>query len=152
RNTTVSNIQSDVFFFKASVSGTAYTDANHDGHFNPGEPLAKNLTVKLIDTDGNVVASAQTDPMGHYQFNAQEGLGTGTYFVEAFAPNGDMLSKTPALNITKGDTNLTGVDLAVPPPQGNSTPLPPPKSGNPAPPPPKSGSQTQQSGPVNLPP
>jgi hypothetical protein len=50
-----------------SISGTVFMDANRNG-LDDGEPGLSNVTVDLLDGDGNVVASLQTSESGDYVF------------------------------------------------------------------------------------
>ena len=61
RNSEVSNLQPDVFFLHASISGQVLNDANADGRRESVEQGLKGVTVKLLDSAGNVVATTQTD-------------------------------------------------------------------------------------------
>jgi hypothetical protein len=63
-NTGVTNLQSDVFIFQASISG-----AVRDGS---GQGVA-GITVQLLDTNGDVLATIVTDSQGRYTFNQQSG-------------------------------------------------------------------------------
>ena len=56
-NTDITNLQSDVMLFTASVSGTVFSYANRNGGL-PG------ITVELKDSDGDIVATTRADPQG----------------------------------------------------------------------------------------
>ncbi|MGD9648088.1 MAG: peroxidase family protein [Pirellulales bacterium] len=88
RNTELTNLQSNVFFFKASVSGTVFADADRDGRRDRGESPLAGLVVELVSLGENeVVATTTTDARGHYQFNVQSGLRTGDYQVRVVESN-----------------------------------------------------------------
>src|SRR5436190_19335147 len=58
RDTTLTNLQSDVFFFKIGISGTVFEDHDRDGRLGTRERGLAGLTVELLDVDtGEVVAA-----------------------------------------------------------------------------------------------
>src|SRR3989442_14568215 len=61
-NTNITNLQSDVFLFKASISGSVFLN---QGAFNRGGGGA-GITVQLKNSDGDVVATTITDRQGRY--------------------------------------------------------------------------------------
>ncbi len=50
----------------ALVSGHVWLDVNHNDIFDSSEPLVPGMVVELLDSGGNVVASAITDAVGYY--------------------------------------------------------------------------------------
>jgi len=71
------------------ITGEIWFDRNKDGVDNaPGDNLAY-ATVKLLDSDFNVIETTQTDVHGHYGF---ESLQPGTYHVD-FGPHHDYTAK-----------------------------------------------------------
>jgi hypothetical protein len=126
-NTHITNLQSDVFVFRASISGSVFT-----GGWRPtGVP---GLTVLLEDDAGDILARTVTDRMGHYVFtqlsgpagnpeNASGLSATGTYHVVLVLPSGARLTTPPpaAVTISRGDTSVTGLDFGIdlggPPPR-----------------------------------
>ncbi len=60
-NTDITNLQSDVFVFKSSISGTVSTNSNTFGHRGSVPAGLSGVTVQLQDADGNVLATAVTD-------------------------------------------------------------------------------------------
>jgi hypothetical protein len=111
-NTHITNLQNDVFVFRASISGTV-TLAGASGRQPQG--LA-GVTVQLKDDSGAVVATTVTDHFGRYLFYQQNGLtGTGTYTVSVVLPSGDrQVSPSPApITITRGDVNVCGVNFTL---------------------------------------
>jgi peroxidase len=150
-NTNVTNLQPDVFVFQASISGTVTAAPSGGGKAQTPPPGVPGITVQLQDTSGNVLATTKTDAQGHYLFNQQSGpaanpdnapgvSAVGSYNIVLVLPSGyTQTSANPApVNITNGDTHVTGVDFVVntgstmtPPPggQGQGGQLPPPPSG-----------------------
>jgi len=109
-NTNITNLQSDVFVFKASIGGTVVEDPHAVGQ--PG------YTVQLKDDNGNVLATTTTDSSGHYSFNQQTGIGgTGNYTIALLLPSGmTQVSANPStITISRGDVNVSGVSFKVAP-------------------------------------
>lgn len=61
------------------VSGTVWAENDYDGLFATDEAKLQNITVQLISNDGTVVATAQTNKLGQYDFT---GLAPGNYYVK----------------------------------------------------------------------
>jgi peroxidase len=152
-NTTITNLQSDVFAFYASISGTVFTDANHNARQDRGELGLANATVNLLDaTDGSVIATTKTDRSGNYQFTAVEGLSTGRFRIQEVLPPGwTQTTAAPAVQaITRGDTFIGGINFGDY--QGGSHTPPPPWMPPPnAPPPPMAPGSPHQPPPMNPP-
>jgi hypothetical protein len=113
RNTNLTNLQSNVFFFRVSASGTVFADANRNGRRDFNERPLENLRVNLIDLSGEIVGTATTDARGVFRFDISNGLGVGRYTVHVELPN-RLTQTTPdsVISITRGDTMVTR-DLAV---------------------------------------
>jgi len=58
----------------SSIGDLVYLDLNGNGVWDPGEPGIPGVTVALLDSAGNVIATTTTDPSGQYLF---EGLPAG---------------------------------------------------------------------------
>jgi serine/threonine protein kinase len=126
-NTNITNLQSDVMEFKASISGTVLSASTTNGHAaslgggghgqrNGAQHGLGGITVELMDDSGNVVGTTTTDSRGHYTFNQQTGIGgTGNYTVALVLPTGDnQTSKSPStILISRGDVNVRGVNFTV---------------------------------------
>jgi hypothetical protein len=115
-NTNITNLQNDVFRFRASISGTVTLN----GRGAPG------ITVELEDTAGDILATTTTGIGGTYFFNqlsgpaanVENGSGvsaTGNYLVRLVLPTGfRQLSSDPgAVAVTRGDTHVTGVNFSL---------------------------------------
>jgi hypothetical protein len=118
RNTAISNLQSNVFFFKVSISGTVFDDDNRDGRQDNGEHGFAAFTVQLKDDTGAVLSTTKTDANGFYLFNNFNGLSaTGNYTVSVVVPTG-FINTTPTsvtIQISRGDINADadfGLDRA----------------------------------------
>jgi hypothetical protein len=113
-NTGVTNLQSDVFKFTASISGTVF--AGHGGGARRGSSGLSGVTVQLQDSSGNVLATTLTDARGHYSFDQFSGLsGTGEYNVRLVLSSGDtQTSANPSpILIRRGGLNVSGVNFVV---------------------------------------
>jgi hypothetical protein len=116
-NTAITNLQSDVFFFKVSISGTVFLDFDGDGgqraFFEPGVP---GITVNLLNDSGQVVATTTTDSNGHYVFTDQTGIpGTGNFTV-AIVPPSFLHQTTPnpaTIHLSRGGLDIDGIDFGV---------------------------------------
>jgi hypothetical protein len=104
-NTGLTNLQSNVFYFKASISGTVFT-ADPGRHVLP-RGLA-GVTVQLLDGDGNVVATTTTNSLGRYEFDNFSGIdGTGNYTIHLVTPAGYTAASpvNVSVPISRGDIN-----------------------------------------------
>src|SRR5580704_12414053 len=122
-NTNITNLQSDVFLFKASISGTVNLNlfgGNRGGIGLPG------LTVQLEDTSGDILAATTTGRGGTYSFNQLStgntnpaitpGVsGTGTYQVVVVLPSFlQQIGQGPGtVSVTRGGQNFTNVNVEV---------------------------------------
>ena len=71
----------------SQISGQVHADGNGDCVFNPAdgdEPLA-DVTLELLDANGQVIATTQTDSQGNYSFND---LLPGEYSIRQVQPDG----------------------------------------------------------------
>jgi len=134
RNTTVSNLQQNVFFLKTSISGTVFNDANQDGARNPNEQGLAGVTVRLLDAGGLVVAQTLTDAQGNYSFR---GLDLGKYRVEEQTPSGVKTTSSPVIDtaLTRG-MDVRHLDFGLIKVVAKQT-APPPTTKPMAPPPPR---------------
>jgi protocatechuate 3,4-dioxygenase beta subunit len=69
----------------AAVNGTKWLDLNGDGQFNQGEEGLEGVTIRLLDSNGDIFATAVTADDGSYTF---DGLKAGSYTVEEIVPEG----------------------------------------------------------------
>lgn len=137
RNTSLTSIQKNAFFFKAGVSGTVLADGNRNGKTDRTDRPAANAKVQLILVeDGSVVHEEQTDPQGNFSFDVAEDLRTGVYRVQVLGSDGTVLATSGDLSITGGD-DFERVTLLIPASASPTTPKP----GTPQP---KPGAGNQQ--------
>jgi hypothetical protein len=122
-NTNITNLQSDVMYFKASISGTVLGGPGGRGR---NTSYVGGLVVNLEDASGDILATTATDLHGHYTFNqlsgpaADAGNGpgvsaTGTYQVVLQLPTGvKQISSNPsAITISRGDSTVNAVNFYV---------------------------------------
>ncbi len=71
----------------ASISGVVHVDANGDCVYDPGqgERLLANVTIELLDANGNVVETTTTDSNGAYEFT---NVLPGEYSIREQQPEG----------------------------------------------------------------
>lgn len=72
------------------ISGTVYEDADNSSYLEDGEAHFSGLTVTLLDSEGNVVATTTTNDEGAYLFEHVPG-GTD-YTIVTATPEGDYLA------------------------------------------------------------
>jgi hypothetical protein len=114
-NTGLTNLQSNVFYFRAAIRGTVSTSSNRMRVTPRG--LA-GMTVQLLDDSGQVVATTRTDSQGNYRFDNFTGIdGTGTYSAHLVVPAGFAQSSAnpPPISISRGDLVVSGVNFVVAP-------------------------------------
>jgi peroxidase len=108
-NTHITNMQADAFRFTASISGTVFNDLNGNGVQDAGEGALSGRVVELEDSDGEVLATRQTDSNGRYAFSNLDGISTGQFQVLAVPPNNVTIT-TPnpvTVTFTRGDQSFT---------------------------------------------
>ena len=118
RNTALTNLQPDVFFFRTSIGGTVFADGNRDGRQQPGEPGVPGATLTLVDAAGATVATTRSDTAGGYVFRR---LDLGSFRVVVAPPAGAVGPTTTSgtttsrtVSITRG-MDVRDVSIGVPP-------------------------------------
>lgn len=134
RNTPLTNLQPNVFFFYNNIQGTVTAPpAPTTGHGAPG-PMAgqsrplPGITVELLQ-DGQVVATTKTDEAGHYLFQQ---AGAGRFTVEVELPDSStwktLSPSSVEVDITRGQAGPAGAAAAnfvVQPPAPPAGMMPP---------------------------
>ena len=110
RNSSVTNIQPGVFFFKASIAGNVFADGNRDGARQSVEAGLASVAVSLVDASGATVASTRTNAKGDYVFGR---LSIGSYRV-VVTPAGGPAITSGVVPITRGDV-IAKSNIGVPP-------------------------------------
>ncbi len=96
RNTEVTNLQRNVFFMSASISGTVF-DNDRNG-------LA-GVTVELLNGDGDVVDATVTNKRGRYRFTGL--TETGDYQVRVLRPTDfGIVAETRDVLVSRGDLDI----------------------------------------------
>ncbi len=132
-NTNITNLQSDVFLFRATISGTvsrgpeSFAGSRQSGSMSGSMGMA-GFTLELEDDSGDILATTTTNSQGQYSFSQLSGAAasleltpgvsaTGTYRVVLLLPAGAHRSSRASSLITigVGDTNITGVDFNLDP-------------------------------------
>jgi hypothetical protein len=117
-NTGITNLQSDVFKFTASISGKVTSSSFASGRSSPGSSPRglSGITVQLEDSSGDVLGTTVTDQSGNYQFDQLTGVGgTGEYTVRLVVPAGFVqITKNPAtISISRGRIDVSAVDFVL---------------------------------------
>lgn len=113
RNTLLTNLQSDVFSFHASVGGNVFADLNRDGERQPREIGVAGTMLTLVSSTGTAIATTTSDARGNYGF---KGLDLGSYKVTVTPPGGGAGLTSRTVAITRG-VEIRDNDLAVAPRQ-----------------------------------
>lgn len=112
RNSTVTNLQPDVFSFRVSIAGTVFGDGNRDGVRQGAERGLANASVVLMSAAGSAVATTRANARGEYSF---EHLDLGGYRVVVTPPTGGQGVSSNVVTITRGGM-VRGIDVGVAPP------------------------------------
>jgi hypothetical protein len=126
RNSRLTNLQSDVFFFRTAIGGTVFADANRDGRRQSVERGVPGAMVALLAAGGATVATTRADAAGNYLFR---GVDLGSFRVvvtpaDAARPGGGATSRV--VTISRGmevrDVHVGLAPAAQPPAQPRPTP------------------------------
>ena len=124
-NTGITNLPSDVFTFKASISGQVSLPAGRSHHGSMQSGVA-GVTVQLEDTAGNILATTTTNSRGRYTFNQQSdpaanpinspGVSETGFYRVVLAPPASLHQVSPnprSILISRGGINVSGVNFVV---------------------------------------
>jgi hypothetical protein len=123
-NTSITNLQANVFFNRLKISGHVFADPDGNGTRGDTEPGLAGVTVNLLDDTGTVIASTTTDSGGGYDFTEQAGIpGTGNFTVAldpkalaaaGLAQTSAQVSQDPGtIHLSRGNLDITGQDFGV---------------------------------------
>jgi hypothetical protein len=128
-NTSITNLQADVFFNRLDISGVVFNDPDGNGIRGPGEAGIEGVTVNLNEDAGNFIASTVTDANGRYDFSEQAGIpGTGNFTLSVVLPDGFTQNDTQiahnpgTIHLSRGNLNITNQNFALLPTFGPSAP------------------------------
>jgi hypothetical protein len=112
RNTTVSNLQSNVFVLNSAISGQIYLDANRNGRQDWFESAVPSVEVQLLNDEGVVVDSTRTGRDGRYRFSRFDE--TGDYTVQIVLPSRMTANVTSReVLVSRGGLSIGGVNFAL---------------------------------------
>jgi peroxidase len=113
RNTTVNNLQENVFFLQSEIRGQLFIDGNANGRQDRAEAALPGVTVELLNDEGDVIATTVTNGRGRYQFSAFSE--TGDYQIRIVVPNRmrATTATTRDVLISRGDQTIAGVDFGL---------------------------------------
>ena len=115
RNTQLTNLQPDVFFFRTSIGGNIFADGNRDGVRQRQERGVAGTTVALVTSAGATVATTRSDARGDYSFR---GIDLGSFRVVVTPPAGAGQTgegvKSRVVAITRG-MDVRDVNVGLPP-------------------------------------
>jgi hypothetical protein len=112
RNTTITNLQGNVFFMNAQINGQVFVDANGNGRQDRFETGLAGVTVQLLSGEGTVMSTAVTGRDGRYRFKSFEE--TGDYQVRVVLPSRFTAALTTRdVPISKGGVTISGVNFGL---------------------------------------
>ncbi len=113
RNTTVDNLQNNVFFMRAEISGRVFADNDGNGMRNRPEVGLAGFTVELLNEAGEVIDTTTTNHHGHYRFTSV--TETGDYQVRVVLTDGasETSPTTVDVLVSSGDQALRGVNFGI---------------------------------------
>ena len=115
RNTTITNLQDDVFYFRSQVRGSVFMTASSTSNIRGDQrPVpAANVTVELLNEDNEVIATTVSDGRGQYKFGSV--AETGSYAVRVVAKAGTSVASASTLSfsISRGDQRISNLDFKL---------------------------------------
>jgi len=115
RNTQLTNLQPDVFFFRTSIGGNIFSDGNRDNVRQVREGGVAGSTITLVTAAGATVATTRSDARGNYSFR---GIDLGSFRVVVTPPTGSGQVgagvSSRVVSITRG-MDVRDVNVGLPP-------------------------------------
>ena len=113
RNSGITSLQDNVFFFRAEVNGQVYLDANGNKVQDRMERGVPRVTVELLNENGEVIEQVTTDLAGRYRLNQVPE--TGDFRVRMVLPTGMIATTASVLDVhvISGDTRLSNRDFGI---------------------------------------
>ncbi len=110
-NTTIDQLQNNVFYFRTAISGRVFVDTNQNGRFDRREQPAAGVSLSLVDRNGEIVATTQTKRDGTYRFE-QVPLGKYRVIRSSETSSDSSTDQTKEVSITRG-MEVRNIDLAI---------------------------------------
>ena len=107
-NTTMTNLQPNVFVFNTTVTGKVFSDRNGNGRADREDRGIAAATLALVDEDGLIVATTTSTRDGSYRF---DGIQLGDYTV-SLATNATITTPAAVIDVTRGQA-FNGVNFGV---------------------------------------
>ena len=113
QNTTITNLQDNVFFFRAELQGQVFTDTNGNGGLDRREPGVSGITLELLNDEGVVIATTETNQNGRYRFS--DLTETGDYQVRIAASADVELTSADTLDalVSRGNERVRGLNFGI---------------------------------------
>jgi peroxidase len=115
RNTTITNVQQDVFYMRSAFSGSVLMTPATDTVRRGAGPQAgvAGVTVELLNDAGEVVDTTVTDSRGQYRFGSV--AETGDYVIRVTAKAGTKVVSADKLNVSvsRGDVSFHKLDFRL---------------------------------------
>jgi peroxidase len=112
RNTTVRNLQSNVFFMNAEINGQVFVDVNGNGRQDRFDNPLAGITVQLLNDEGTIIDTAVTGRDGRYRFRSFDE--TGDYQVRVVAPTRFTTAQSIRdVLISRGGVTVSGVNFGL---------------------------------------
>ena len=119
RNSSLTNVQDNVFFFHPTINGRVAMDGNANGWVEQREHSVGGVRLELHDATGETVATTRTRADGRYTFEVPE---LGRYTLHVVSPEGVIQATPVTVAVTSGDT-VERVDIGI---RGIAMPIDPP--------------------------
>jgi hypothetical protein len=112
RNTTITNLQGNVFIMSAEINGQVFVDSNGNGRQDRLEVAFAGVTVQLLSHEGTIMGTAVTGRDGRYRFRSFDE--TGNYQVRVMLPTRFTSALTTRdVAITKGGVTVSGINFGL---------------------------------------
>jgi peroxidase len=115
RNTGVTSLQENVFFFKAEVGGQVYLDANNNKIQDQRERAVPQVTIELLNDAGEVIDQTATDRTGRYNFKSVPE--TGDFQVRVVLTTGMVATSSAVLDahVVSGNIRVGNLNFGIRP-------------------------------------
>ena len=118
RNTTISNVQENLFYMRAAVSGMVSMLTPPDATRRGGTPIhagVANVKLELLNDADEVIDTTVTDARGQYKFSSI--AETGDYTIRVVAKEGTRVvsPQVITISISRGDLRLHKLDFQLAP-------------------------------------